>query len=214
MGQPITAWDVCKVGRYVDIRVGVRKKHKEVGFNRALEKLIKFKLKTMKVKLVKENLTEAMSFEKNKDPRKSLDIGKDSTYSHEQVLQKLSEMGVKIHIDFDPENRSKVLENIYEIEKYVKEFIDLGVKPGDIEISYPDSVCIKGFTVKDSNNVLLHCLTEEDANIVMDTIEKFMINGTLIEIDRSSMTPYIHFHKKNNWLKDLKENRKKYMTLK
>ncbi|MDD5649225.1 MAG: hypothetical protein PHF86_02225 [Candidatus Nanoarchaeia archaeon] len=161
------------------------------------------------MKIVKENI----NFKRGKDPKQSLDIGKESTYSKEQILQKFSEMGVEIYIDFDPLNPPKVLENIYEIKNYVENLIDLGVKPSDIEIAYPDSVCVKGFTVKDSNQVLLHCLTEEDAKIIAKTLEKFMIEGNNINIDRSSMNPYIHFYRKNDWLKDLKENRKKYAKI-
>lgn len=158
------------------------------------------------MKIVKENI----NFKRGKDPKQSLDIGKESSYSREQILQKFSEMGVEVSIDFDPLNPPKVLENIYQIKEYVDKLLNLGVKPSDIEIAYPDSVCIKGFTVKDSNQVLLHCLTEKDATIIARTLKKFMINGDRINIDRSSMNPYIHFNKENEWLNGLKENREIY----
>ena len=86
------------------------------------------------MKIVKENI----NFKRGKDPKQSLDIGKESSYSREQILQKFSEMGVEVSIDFDPLNPPKVLENIYQIKEYVDKLLNLGVKPSDIEIAYPD----------------------------------------------------------------------------
>ena len=156
------------------------------------------------MKLVRENL----NFERGKEPIKSM--GARQEYVKKQILKDFEKMGININIDFEPANPPKILENIYEIKEYVDKLLALGVKSEDIEISHPDSIQVNGFSVKDSNLVLIHCLTEEDANIIAKTLEKFMINGDHINIDRSSMSPYIHFHKENEWLKNLEENRKKY----
>ena len=159
---------------------------------------------------MKKLVKEALNFEKNQDPKKSLDIGKDSSYSHEQTLKEISEMGVRVDIDFNLGNRAKVLQNVNDLKIFIDKLVDFGVKPEDMELNNSDSICVKGYTVKDGNQVMFHCLTESDANIAAKTIERFMINTRDINIDISSMAPYIYIYKENKWLKNLKENRIEY----
>jgi hypothetical protein len=156
------------------------------------------------MKLVKESI----NFERGKEPLPSMGIG--DVKVREQILKEIGDKGIRINIYYSSEVPENVLKNIYELKKLVDEVLDLGVDPKDIELSTADSICVTGFTVRDGNNVLLHCLTEEDANIIAETIKIFMIGGEQINIGRTSMEPYIRTYKENKWMKDLKVNRIKF----
>lgn len=110
------------------------------------------------MKIIRENI----NFERNTDPKKSMNTG---------IIQTLKDLGVRIW-----ENNEENVENIYSNIQEIYEFIELihkrGVQYKDIEIDGPKDLEINGFKVKDTNVVLVNCLTEKDAQEIIKTLNK------------------------------------------
>lgn len=159
----------------------------------------------MKAKLVKEELNK---FEKNKDPMKSLDIGKDSTYLKEKTLEKLQNQGIRFTRLDDSETKERTLNNIFKIEKFINKLNKLDI---EIKSVFGKSIYVKCYNLIDSNRVILQCMSKKDANYLIEVIKKLVLQNnydlTISDddekrLDINDIT--------NNWLDEIEENRKKY----
>jgi len=173
------------------------------------------------MKLVKENLSEAMSFEKTGDPMKGLNIGKDSTYVKEKKFEELQKQGIDFYLNYvNPEDNDKVkqrfIENIYDIETVIKKLKKLNIPIISISGSLGLDIKVEIFQIIDSQHVILECVSEDDAKMLIDIIKKLSVRDydnfriekgeTRLNIWKKSDT-----HK---WLNELENNRKKYKILK
>jgi len=160
------------------------------------------------MKLIREQLYE--KFTENTDPVKDLQIGKEG------IFKNLEKRGVRMWFQWDggEEEKKKVIENIVEIEGVVNKLIKAGFDIKDMEISHVYNIRVKIVQVIDSNQIIFHCATKEDAEILIGVTKNFSLwkydNFRLGEGETTVSTHPEH-HK---WLDDLIENRKKYKSLK
>jgi hypothetical protein len=157
---------------------------------------------------------ESISFERGKDPKETLDIGENSIYVKTEVFNKIANSGVHIRLDWDQSGKEKerLIKDIYLFKELIDKLIKTGVSTNEMEISHHDSISIKTKQVMNGNWAICHCLTEEDANILIKAFQKFSINSRE-NFSMSEDSKYIYVYDKNEWLNDIIENRKKYKNL-
>ena len=154
------------------------------------------------MKIVKEDI----NFERNQDPKKSMDIGKESSYAKKQLFDKLDKK-VRFNLGREPEESMKgLLDNIFEIEKAVEKLQKMDIKIEYISYFYGVSIQINVFNILDSNHVILKCLTEKDANILINIIKKLSYHSyDNFKIDSETFSISL---KDLNWFDQLEKNRK------
>jgi hypothetical protein len=158
-------------------------------------------------------IKEFISFERGQDPKKSLDIGENSTYVKTEIFNALLKAGIYFH-DWDKtgKNKERIIKNIYIFKKLIDKLITAGLDINSIDLSHPDALDIKTIQVLNVNHVIHHCLTEEDAYIVIDICKKYSISGR-DNFSISTGTKCIYISDENEWLDNIIENRKKYKNL-
>ena len=124
---------------------------------------------------------ESIGFEKYRDPKKALDLGKDSQYAREKKLEELQQK-VKFFEGTgqagDNEGRLKVyLEKIYEIEECIDYLDNAGLTIDHITASFGSVSFYLGNLIEilDSNRVLFYSSTIGEAKFVIDILRKFTI---------------------------------------
>lgn len=162
--------------------------------------------------LVPRTLKESINFERNLDPKDSLNIGKNSLAVKTQIFNKLRQDGVRFNLTWDQtnENETKVIENIYAIQDMVNMLYECGVEKEKMSLFHPDSINFEIIQIIDGNLVILECINKEDANIIMDVIRKFSIND-YDNLKTGEGTNSIRFTENNErFLTNLKNNREKF----
>jgi len=124
---------------------------------------------------------ESIGFEKYRDPKKALDLGKDSKYAREKKFEELQEK-----VTFfegtgragDNEERLKIyLAKIYEIEECLAYLDNAGLTVDHISANFGSVSFYLADLVEimDSNRVLFYSATIEEAKFVIDILRKFTI---------------------------------------
>ena len=125
---------------------------------------------------------ESIGFEKYRDPKKALDLGKDSQYAREKKLEELQEK-VKFFPGNgqpgDNEGRLKLyLEKVYEIEECIDYLDNAGLTIDHITASFGSRITFylgNVIEILDGDRVLFYSPTIEEAKFVMDILRKFTI---------------------------------------
>jgi hypothetical protein len=168
------------------------------------------------MKLVRENIIFEKFVEKS-DSVKDMGIGKEG------IFKNLEKRGVRMWFGWGQREgqesegeieKKKVIENIFEIEKLINKLIEIGFKSNDMSISHADGIKVKTIMVASSNWAIFHCVTKEDAEIMMDVIRKFSIwQYDNLHLTDGETTIYVS-SKYPEWLINIIENRKKYKNIK
>jgi len=163
-----------------------------------------------KPKKVKEYLIE--KFSEDSDPIKDMDIGKIGMF---KALEKRVRMRFNFGEKAGIEKKKKVIENIYKITEIVDKLVEAGCKEEDMAIYNYDEIEVKGYQVLKGNWVLFSCLTEEDAETLIQFIKMFSIwNYDSFKISRNSIGQSVKTGEYGNeWLDNLLENREKIKKL-
>jgi len=157
-------------------------------------------------------IKESISFNRNEDSHESLGVGKNTEAAKKRTLLNLEKQGLKFSYYNDNEDNKLAIEryikNIYEIEEAFNILKSLNINNIRITGIFGVSINIETYDIVDSNHVILHCVSEDDAN---NTI-KILKNITIRSYDNFSIQKGDTSINLNNinWFVDLIKNRKKY----
>ncbi|MDD5649226.1 MAG: hypothetical protein PHF86_02230 [Candidatus Nanoarchaeia archaeon] len=127
------------------------------------------------LKLVKE----ALDFERNQEPKKSMSIGKESLYIKQQIFNKLEKDGILFHHSSDEKDEKylmdQYLKDIYKIKEIIQKLQKLNIPiiiiTGSAETSI--GISIQVYQILDGNHVILSCVTKEDAEHLIKEMKKY-----------------------------------------
>jgi hypothetical protein len=159
----------------------------------------------MQMKLVKENI----NFERGKDPKESMNVG---------IMKSLEDKGIRFWFGWgDGEGeieKQKLIKNISGMNNLINKLIEVGVDPKKMSISHHDTVEIKVVQILNGNRVIHQCATKEDAEMLRKACQAFDADNDWEErwsFDEGEKMIYVS--RKNTWLDNLFENRKKYSAI-
>ena len=153
---------------------------------------------------------ESISFQRYKDPKVSLGVGKNSREARVYTFEKLKQEGIDFFFGGqtnDEERLEGYLNNIYEIKEACERLKDI-VKIEYISSGFGIRINLKTWEVLHSNNVLFNCASEEDANFIIDICKKFAIDKQNFSVRKNQ--PFLVDLNEVNWFEDLVKNRIKY----
>jgi len=126
------------------------------------------------MKIVKEGL----QFNRDKDPKKGMDIGREGSYSRRKTYERLISEGIEFWgMDRNQEEKYQMellfLQYIYDIEKMTNRLKELGIKILGVSATFNRiTIYINTFQILRGNTVILDCLNRESAEILIKSIEK------------------------------------------
>lgn len=151
---------------------------------------------------------EDINFERGKDPKTSLDVGKNSRYSREQILEKIKNKGIRFRFTNDPE-KENLLDKIYEVEKVINKLGYLNVPIKSVTSVFGISIEIEIHEILDSNRVILYCFSEEDANNLIKILKMGAFHNYDNFSTEKSTTSLDITYDVLEWLDKFEENREK-----
>ena len=166
------------------------------------------------MKLVREHINE--KFTEDSDPVKDMGIGKKAMFNA------LEKRGVSMWFGWGEwtdgskhegeEERLKTLDDIEYITSIVNKLEKVGFDVKQMRISRHNSIGVNTITVLRSQHVIADCASEEDADIVIDTMKKFTIweHDIFRKSNGEKIISIYPGHLK--WLDELIENRQKYKS--
>ena len=155
-------------------------------------------------------------FGKGTDPKQTLDIGKDSAVIKEKMFQGFIEKGIKFYFGWNTEKDEKALlfEHIYEFEYAINLLEAEGIDLTKVSVSNYNQIKLPIFYISNSPNFLFPCLTELDAQLMVDIINNLSIQRnpyrSNFSYEKSEDTFYYLADNQIEWLKNLKNIRLKY----
>jgi hypothetical protein len=161
-----------------------------------------------KVKETKKIVNE--KFAEESDPIKDMKIGKEG------IFNDLEKKGVTMWFSWEDGEiqKKRAIENIYEIKKTIDKLIKAGFKYNEIELSSSRRIRVTGIDVLKGNRVIFSCISEEDAQNIINVAKKFSVwDFDDFKTQESSFPVSIHI-KDHVWLDELIENREKYKNIK
>lgn len=162
----------------------------------------------MKAKYIHETL----GFNEDSDPVEDMGIG------NEAIFQDLKRRGIRMefvsYLSKDgPQNKEELIKNIREVEKLVNKLVEVGFDIKKMKLSWSSRILVNTYAAVTPVGYF-HCATEEDAQIILNTVKKFsMWDNNVFDIREESTWVYMDPDRRQ-WLDNLIENRKKYKNIK
>ena len=161
-------------------------------------------------------VNETERFTRGGDPYSKLGVGTDSRAHKKEMYVALEKRGISFwlsHMNFTPDERKDYLiDNIHEITELVDILEGAGVDPANMLVPATDHVTFQHWNIMLSNRVMTQCLTEEDANIVINILNDMATEERGFHYKKGNETFYIT-DKTVKFLGNLPANRKKYRSL-
>lgn len=168
----------------------------------------------MKAKKVYEHT----DFKRSSSIEGTLDVGKDSFANKERILAELENQGVRLHLSYidwtEEQIRNSIIEKIHETKAFIDKLVNIGYPINEIKIyggeNYYHHLGIKYWQIYRHSHGIGRALSEEDANHLISSLEKFSLDMDGLRTERNTEDSIYNTKGNNEMLDNLIKNRELY----